>query len=83
MPVIQTSIFTVIERFPDHKDSIKLLYRESKTFQTICDDYRQCAEALKRWNQLSSEEAHAREKEYAELLQDLEAEILHNLEESE
>jgi hypothetical protein len=47
----------------------------------MCDDYRLCSEALKGWNQSESEEAPARRKEYAELLQDLEAEILQSLDE--
>jgi len=81
MSVIQTSIFTVFERFPDHKDNIKRLFRESKTFQTMCEDYRKCAEALRHWNQSSSEEAPARREEYAALLRDLEAEILHTVNE--
>ena len=48
MPVIQTSIFNVIERFPGCKDSILQFFRENQNFQTICDDYRLCAESLKR-----------------------------------
>ena len=83
MPVIQTSIFTVIERFPGNKDSILQFFRENQNFQTICDDYRLCAESLKRWNQSASKEAPARRKEYAALLQELEAEILQILDESE
>ena len=81
MPVIRTSIFTVFERFPDRKDNIKRLFRESKTFQTICKDYRKCAGALQHWNQSSSEEAPVRMEEYAALLRDLEAEILDKLKE--
>jgi hypothetical protein len=83
MPVIQTSIFTVIERFPDYKDSILQFFRENQNFQTICDDYRICAESLKRWNQSTSKEAPSRRKEYADLLQELEAEILQIVDESE
>ena len=82
MPVIQTSIFTVIERFPDHKDSILQFFKEHQNFQIICDDYRLCAESLKRWNQSTSKEASVRRKEYADLMQELEAEILQFLDES-
>jgi hypothetical protein len=47
----------------------------------MCEDYRQCAEALRHWNESASEEAPARRKEYAALLRDLEAEILQRLDE--
>ncbi len=83
MPVIQTSIFTVIERFPGYKGSILQFFRENQNFQTICDDYRLCSESLKRWDQATSSEAPARRKEYADLLRELEAEILQILGESE
>ena len=81
MPAIQTSVFTVLERFPDRGDTVKRLFRESETFQNVCEDYRRCAEALHHWNQSASDEAPAHREEYAALLQDLEAEILQSLDE--
>ena len=81
MSVIRTGIFTLIERFPEHMDSLKLLYRESETFHTICEDYRRCAEALKRWDHSASEDAPALRVEYKDLLHDLELEILQYLNE--
>jgi len=82
MPVIQTSVFTVLKLFPDRVDTIKQLFKENETFQSVCEDYRRCAEALHHWNQSASDEAPVRREEYAGLLQDLEAEILQNLNES-
>jgi len=82
MPVIQTSVFTVLELFPDRVDTIKQLFKENETFQSVCEDYRRCAEALHHWNQSASDEAPVLREEYAGLLQDLEAEILQNLNES-
>ncbi len=81
MSVIQTSLFSVITRFPDRKDEVIRLFRESESFQTVCDDYRRCVEALEYWNQSDSEEAPIRRDEYAALLVDLEAEILEHLSE--
>ena len=81
MPVIRTSVFTVLERFPDRKDTVKQLFKENETFQSVCEDYLKCAEALRHWSQSASEEASVRREEYAELLQDLEAEILQCLDE--
>ena len=82
MSVIQTSLFTVLKQFPDRKDNIKRLFRESEIFQNVCEDYRRCAAALRHWNESTSDEAPVRREEYAGLLQDLEAEILQNLNES-
>ena len=82
MPVIQTSVFPVLKRFPDHKDIVKQLFKGNETFQSMCEDYRRCAEALRHWNESASDEAPARREEYATLLRELEAEILQNLNES-
>ena len=81
MAVIKSSLFHVFKRFPAHKDAIHQHFRKNENFQTICNDYRQCAEALDRWNGSTSEEAPARRNEYADLLQDLESEILQTLNE--
>ena len=81
MPVIQASVFTVVKRFPDSKDTVKQLFKESETFHSMCEDYQQCAEAMQHWDQSASDEAPARSGEYAALLLDLEAEILQSLDE--
>ena len=81
MTVIKTSVFSVVKRFPDRKDTVKRLFKRSVTFQTICEDYLQCVEALRYWKQSAEENATARTREYEGLLIDLEAEILQNLNE--
>ena len=83
MAVIQSCLFYVVRRFPGHGGAIKRLFRENKNFHTICEDYELCAEALKRWNESTSQYAPARRREYAELLGDLETEIRKFLDESE
>ena len=83
MQIIETSIFNVLKRFSDRNDSIKALFRKSETFQTLCEDYRQCAAALRRWDASQTEEAHARRDEYSSLMEELEEEILKNLNEYE
>jgi len=45
----------------------------------LCEDYRQCAEALQHWNQSLDEDAPARMQEYRALLQELEDEISQNI----
>ena len=76
MPVIQTSLFSVIKRFPDRQNIVKRLFRESENFQDVCEDYRKCSEALHHWDRSDSEESSVRRAEYSALLQELEAEIL-------
>lgn len=82
MAIIKKGLFLVLEKFPDQKDDVKRLFRDSETFQAICDDYLKSAEALRYWTQDESEEAPARREEYVTLKQDLEAEILQSLNES-
>ncbi len=83
MPIVYTSLPIVLSEFPDHNQTIKRLFRENETFQTLCEDYRKCSQALKYWNQSASEKAPDRRKEYRMLLQDLAQEILQNVNESQ
>lgn len=75
MTVIHSSLFLIIKRFPECKESIRRLYRESENFQEACEDYQKCADALRYWNKSDSEEAPARRDEYTDFLRDLELEI--------
>ena len=81
MTVIQPSLFSIFERFPERTEKIKALFKNNESFKTLCEDYRRCAEALLHWNRSASEDAPSRREEYEVLLQDLEAEILQSLNE--
>ena len=76
MPIAYTGLSIVLSRFPDHQETIKRLFREKETFQTLCEDYRKCLKALEYWNRRSSPEAPQRSAEYGDLLEELETEIL-------
>jgi len=82
MSIIHTGLFSIMERFPDYKETIKKLYKESHAFQTLCADYRTCIDAHQHWRHSESEEGILRREEYAALLKDLEAEILESLNEA-
>lgn len=82
MTVIKSSLFHVLEKFPDRGGDIKRLYKESPEFQTVCEDYRLCAQALHHWNQSNEKEAATRRQEYAQLFQELIDEICLYLNES-
>jgi hypothetical protein len=73
--VIKSSVFLVLEKFQDRREDIKRLYKESPEFQTICEDYRQCTEALQHWDQSDGKEAPTRRQEYEQLLQELVDEV--------
>ena len=75
MTIIKSSVFHILEKFPDRAGDIKRLYKKNQEFQTICEDYRQCAEALHHWNQSNQKEAATRRQEYEQLLQELGDEI--------
>ncbi len=76
MTVTKSCLFNVLEKFPDRGGDIKRLYKKNQAFQTICEDYRQCVEALHHWNQSNEKEASSRRREYEQLLQELVDEIL-------
>ena len=79
MTLLRTNLSTVLEKFPEHQETIKRLFRVNESFQTLCEDYRQCSKALRYWSHSASEEAPARREEYGDLLQDLSEEILQTL----
>ena len=79
MKVIRTGLFSVLKRFPERKDTAKWLFKESESFQTMCEDYQKCVKALDHWNQSEEEIATIRCAEYLTLVQELEKEILQKL----
>ena len=82
MTIIKSSVFKVLETFPGNRDDIKRLFKMNREFQSICEDYRQCAEALHHWSQSNEKEAPNRRQEYEQLLKELMDEIYLYLNES-
>jgi hypothetical protein len=71
------ALFFILEHFPQHSEKkIQQLFQENDSFQSLCEDYRVCAKALKYWRHSTSDKAPARREEYADLLKELEAEVL-------
>ena len=81
LAVIQPGLFLVLQRFPDRKEELRNLYRTSESFQSICHSYQECSEALAYWTNSDLETAPDRQREYTELINELEAEITLSLEE--
>jgi hypothetical protein len=71
----ETALETVLERLPEARANIQRLFKQSPSFQDLCQDYRDCLAAWQHWRQATSEDAPALCQSYAELLQELEQEI--------
>jgi hypothetical protein len=65
----------IMERFPEERQALCRFFRESRSFQSLCNDYWECRAALQTWQQSTSEEAPALSDEYAHLLLELEQEV--------
>ncbi len=76
----ETTLAPVLEKFPEVKAKIQQLFQQSPSFQSICEDYRDCLAAWQHWRQATSEEAPALCQSYAELLQELDQEVREFLE---
>jgi len=79
MTVIHPGLFLILRRFPDHKDALRQMYHASESFQSICYNYQKCSEAVRYWTKSKQPEAPDRHREYGDLLQELELEILNSL----
>jgi hypothetical protein len=65
----------IMERFPEERQAVCRFFRESRSFQSLCNDYQECLAELENWQQSTSEEAPAWRDEYAQLLRALEQEV--------
>ena len=79
MAVIHPSIFQVMKRFPEQRGEIAKCFHDSESFQSLCEDYKQCSQALQFWSRVDSAESMQRKAEYKELFRSLEFEILQYL----
>ena len=70
----------VVQRFPEQWQDITALSRASEDFRALCDDYGEAVEALRRWQAATDDpNAPARIEEFAQLVAELEDEILAEL----
>ena len=71
-------IEAIVSRLPDHELAIRRLSARDAAFQSLCSDFEDGAAALRRWSEAGAAYS-ARAEEYRELLDDLVAEILKDL----
>jgi TRAP-type mannitol/chloroaromatic compound transport system substrate-binding protein len=67
---------TIPEKFLPLRGLIEKKYHEDETFREIYDDYLTYLKAHRFWSQSGSDVAHLRQREYAELVKELEKEWL-------
>jgi hypothetical protein len=76
MAFIQPELYHVVECFPDLKEKIHRNFNESRNFRMLCENYRRCAIAIQGSNESTGDRAQDRKNKYAEMLYDLELEIM-------
>jgi hypothetical protein len=83
LAIIQPGLFLILQRFSDRKNALRQLYRTSESFQAICQSYQECSQALGYWSASGHPEAPNRQREYSELIKELEQEITLSLEDGD
>lgn len=76
-------LLPILKRFPEERAVLQRLFRKSPSFQSLCEDYRDCLAALQYWEQSASGEASALARTYTELLGELEQEVRQFLEQEQ
>lgn len=67
---------TLIQKsFSGQGELIERAFRENRPFRSLCEDYRECNEAVGRWRHRRSADALQRLREYEELLVELDREV--------
>lgn len=69
-----------VERFPDLAPAIKQCSADNRFFRSLCEDYGEAVEVLRRWQTVNDPEGLERCNACRELIAELEREILLELE---
>jgi hypothetical protein len=77
----KAALASVLEKFPEGAALIRELFQHNPSFQSLCEDYRDCLAAWQYWRQADSAEAPALCRSYAEVRHELEQEVRQYLEE--
>jgi hypothetical protein len=71
----RSGLSLIMDRFPEGELALRRLFQNSLSFQSLCNDYRECQAELQHWQQSTSEDAPFWRDEYAHLLLELEQEV--------
>lgn len=69
----------VLDHLPEHGSAIRKRIRADPEFRSLCEDYGEAFEALRRWEDSAVSHRAERIAEFRRLVGDLEAEILAEL----
>jgi hypothetical protein len=69
------ALASVLEKFPESPARIRELFYRNPSFQSLCEDYRDCLTAWNYWARGTAPEAPAVCQSYANLLQELGYEV--------
>jgi hypothetical protein len=75
MPAKTRILNLITARFAGRDLLIERAYRHDASFRSLCEDYRDCADAIERLHKEGSTIAAVRREEYTELLEELGCEI--------
>lgn len=65
----------VLDRLPEHRNALRGRMMVDPEFRSLCEDYGEAIEALRRWEVSSDRSRAARVAEYQRLVAELESEI--------
>ena len=69
----------VLDQLPQHKHALRERMLADREFRSLCEDYGDAWEALRRWEASADGHRAARVEEFGRLLAELESEILAEL----
>jgi hypothetical protein len=69
----------VLGKLPQQAFAVRERMIVDRDFRSLCEDYGEAFEALRRWQVSDDRRRHERVEEYQELLRDLERDILRKL----
>ena len=70
----------ILDRLPEKSHMINSLMAKDPEFASLCEDYNDCAYALRYWRRSKAPEAETRVNEYRILVEELEQEMHQALE---
>lgn len=75
--MIPPALDLTLEYFPEYRKIVKLLFRQDDSFHSLCDDFRDCFQAMEFWcnSPMDNENAASLCDEYKALWMDLKKEI--------
>lgn len=74
-PLINPALIRMIERFPESKAGIRSLFKKSRHFKEICEDYDRCWKVKLHWQSQNTKQSEKLTVEYREIMRGLELEV--------